>query len=752
MANRLGSWRGQGPLRPQELAEAAVLADISVALIAIGWLLPATTVFIAAATVPMAAVAARNRPRAVLAGAVAAATVAMLIAGTGLALNVAGCAVIGTLLGVGWRRRWRMSRIVGISVAVLWPVAALGADALLTVFSQLRQLALDQITDTWSGAQADFRQIGLVWLNHLIDPCVRWMVGHWALGVPAALLVGIVGSTVVGKILAWPPLARLEQTRLVAPATSVTTEPAVSTTPGRRGEPRRARSGGRGLPDGRDGRDGRGRRGATIGPPPGPVPVRLVDVGHTYPGMATPALRDVSLTIEAGEYVAVVGPNGSGKSTLARILGGRPPSTGAIHRPGAVAPGRPGGTAAIFQRPESQVLGVLVRDDLVWGLTREHGVDVDALLDRVGLGGFADRETAALSGGELQRLAVAAALARRPRLLISDESTAMVDAAGRELLADLLATLARNEGLAVVHVTHRLEEARRADRTLFLDHGRLVDAPAATIVERPGAVVASPTPVGSGRALELVGVGHVYTPRSPWSHRALADIDLTIAGGEAVMVVGHNGSGKSTLAWILAGLLVPSEGRTSLDGHGHGLDRRLGQVALSFQHARLQLLRSTVRVDVRAASGVDDVGADDALRLVGLDPDELGDRSIDQLSGGQQRRVALAGMLARHPSVVVLDEPFAGLDDGARRSLISVLRRLRIEQGLTLILVSHDIEGAEHLVDRVVTLDHGRIVADEVLHPAPAPASSREVTRGAGAAVAGGSRPPAATEAAEEVR
>ncbi|MDQ6617087.1 MAG: ATP-binding cassette domain-containing protein [Actinomycetota bacterium] len=691
MANRLGNWRGRGPLRPAELAEAAVLADVSVALIVVGWLLPATTIFIAAAMVPMAAIAARNRPRAVLAGGVAGTTVAMLIAGTGLASNVAGCAVIGTLLGVAWRRRWGMVRMIIIAVALLWPAAAIGADAILSIFSQLRTLTLDQIKNLWGGAKVNLRTIGLVRLTHLIDPVVHAMVAHWAVGVPAALLFAIVGSTITGRLLAWAPLARLERTRLAPPSTD---QPASCGPKG----------------------DGR----------PGPVPVELIDVGHTYPGLTSPALQAVSLTVEPGEFVAVVGPNGSGKSTLARILGGRPPTSGTVRRPGSAAPGRPGGTAMIFQRPESQVLGVRVRDDVVWGLARQHTVDLEGLLERVGLGGFADRETSTLSGGELQRLAVASALARRPKLLISDESTAMVDAEGRELLADLLAGLAGDEGLAVVHVTHRREEAKRADRTLFLDRGQLVGAlpqpleptqpepepePEAEAEAGSAGSVPPVTATAAGGTLDLAGVGHIYTAGSPWAHRALSGIDLTVGAGEAVLIVGHNGSGKSTLAWILAGLLVPSEGQARLDGQP--LDRRLGQVALSFQHARLQLLRSTVRGDVKAASGGTAAVVDAALELVGLDPNELGPRSIDQLSGGQQRRVALAGMLARLPGVLVLDEPFAGLDDAARRGLITVLRRLRTDLGLTLILVSHDIEGAELLVDRVVTLDHGRVVADE---------------------------------------
>ncbi|HEX3542039.1 MAG TPA: ATP-binding cassette domain-containing protein [Acidimicrobiales bacterium] len=694
MAKRLASWRGRGPLRPQELAEAAVLADVSVALIAIGWLLPVTTLFILAAIAPMAAIAARNRPRAVIAGTVAGSTVAVLIAGTGLASNVVACAVIGTLLGVAWRRGWGMIRMVAVAVAVLWPLAVLGADAVLLVFSQLRTLALDQITNNWDGAKLNLRQIGLVRVTRLIDPIVHWSVAHWAVGVPIALLVGIIGATVCGRILTWPPLLRLEHTRLPAPA----------------------------APEQR----ARGKRTPPAQvEPPGPVPVRLEDVSYTYPGVATPALRGVSLTVDPGEFVAVVGPNGSGKSTLVRILAGRPPTSGTVHRPGAVAPGRPGGTATIFQRPESQVLGVRVRDDVAWGMPLDQDVDVEKLLERVGLGGFADRETSTLSGGELQRLAMASALARRPSLLISDESTAMVDAAGRELLADLLATLAGEENIAVVHVTHRLEEARRADRTIFLDRGLIVPAPPELEPEPVAVPLTTPTPApapapthggtgevvrSDGGTLELTGLGHVYTPGTPWAHRALADVNLRVESGEAIMVVGHNGSGKSTLAWILAGLLVPTEGQATLDGQA--LDRRLGQVALSFQHARLQLLRSAVRADVRAASGVDNAAADAALALVGLDPAELGGRSVDQLSGGQQRRVALAGMLARRPRVVILDEPFAGLDGAARRGLVTVLTQLRSQVGLTLILVSHDTDGAEGLVDRTVTLAGGRLLDD----------------------------------------
>jgi energy-coupling factor transport system ATP-binding protein len=209
--------------------------------------------------------------------------------------------------------------------------------------------------------------------------------------------------------------------------------------------------------------------------------------------------------------------------------------------------------------------------------------------------------------------------------------------------------------------------------------------------------------------VRLAGVSHVYSPDTPWAQTALQDVDLTIGRGESLLVLGHNGSGKSTLAWIIAGLTVPSHGQATLDGIP--IREAAGQVSLSFQHPRLQLLRATVGTDIVSASGRPDSEVGAALEAVGLDPG-LADRRVDQLSGGQLRRVALAGLLAGRPKVLVLDEPFAGLDIAARRSLIAVLCRLRDERGLTLVLVSHDVEGADELVDRAVVLQQGRIVAD----------------------------------------
>ena len=172
--------------------------------------------------------------------------------------------------------------------------------------------------------------------------------------------------------------------------------------------------------------------------PVAPVPVRLTDVRFRYPNGDHDALGPVSLSVEPGEHVAVTGPNGSGKTTLMLVLAGREPSSGTVERPGCVGLGRLGGTAVIMQHPESQVLGTRVADDVVWGLPPGKTTDVHQLLNEVGLDGLAERDTGGLSGGELQRLAVAAALAHEPSLLIADEVTSMVDQDGRDALMAVL--------------------------------------------------------------------------------------------------------------------------------------------------------------------------------------------------------------------------------------------------------------------------------------------------------------------------
>jgi energy-coupling factor transport system ATP-binding protein len=415
--------------------------------------------------------------------------------------------------------------------------------------------------------------------------------------------------------------------------------------------------------------------------------------------------------VEPGEHVAVTGANGSGKTTLMLMLAGREPTAGTIERPGAVGLGRLGGTAVIMQHPESQVLGTRVADDVVWGLPPGKTIDVHQLLGEVGLDGLAERDTGGLSGGELQRLAVAAALAREPSLLIADEVTSMVDQDGREGLMAVLSGLTQHHQMSLVHITHYNSEADAADRVINLtgngaaDNTAMVETAAAPSATMPVAREADKA------VLELNGVGHEYASGTPWATTALRDINFAVNEGDGLLIHGLNGSGKSTLAWIMAGLTVPTMGDCLLDGKP--VSDQVGAVAISFQAARLQLMRSRVDLEVASAAGFSYRDHDrvvTALATVGLDPG-LAKRRIDQLSGGQMRRVVLAGLLARSPRALILDEPLAGLDAASQRGLLRLLEELRRTAGLTVVVISHDFSGLEDLCPRTLHLHNGQLAA-----------------------------------------
>ncbi|WP_431195996.1 ABC transporter ATP-binding protein [Mycobacterium camsae] len=213
----------------------------------------------------------------------------------------------------------------------------------------------------------------------------------------------------------------------------------------------------------------------------------------------------------------------------------------------------------------------------------------------------------------------------------------------------------------------------------------------------------------SGSTLELVGVGHEYGIGTPWAKTALRDINFVVEQGDGVLIHGGNGSGKSTLAWIMAGLTSPTSGACLLDGRP--TDEQVGAVALSFQAARLQLMRSRVDLEVASAAGFshkDQGRVIAALGVVGLDP-ALATRSIDKLSGGQMRRVVLAGLLACKPKALILDEPLAGLDAESQSGLLRLLEDLRRERGLTVVVISHDLVGMESLCPRTLHLREGAL-------------------------------------------
>lgn len=655
-----------------EIAEAAALADVAAAICVLSRVLPVGGAASLVASVPFAILAGRRRLRVSLLAAMTGWIVAFLFGGVTAANLVGSAAVFGTLSGIALRRGWKSPRVTLTAFAFVAVPSSVIATAVIALLADYREFMFTQIRNGWQGSERIMNNAGLQGITTVIDPVINWCIDYWWIAIPGFGVVGVTLSGLAVYLVHRGPVPPMIA-RLGAPHV-----------------------------------DEKIDEFGTVAP----LPMKLTGVGVHYPGATVPAIADVSMTLNAGEVVAVTGPNGVGKSTLAKVVAGRAPTIGTVSRPGAVGLGKPGGTAVISQRPETQVLGMVVADDLAWGnpdLTEEQ---MNALLDRVGLSGMRSRETTTLSGGQLQRLAIAAALSRTPAVLISDESTAMVDQEGRAAVLRLFRELADAGDTAVLQITHDVDEAALADREVVLDSSHRGStsellAPAGGIGHIDGAHVA------------LYDVGYAHDAGTPWHNQIFSGLNLQIDAGSAVLLTGPNGTGKSTLARILTGLAQPTSGQILVDGAAVRNGRR--HALLGFQYSRLQLVRSRVRSDIRDAAAVDDAAVNMALLEVGLNPAVLGDVLVDQLSVGQQRRVALAGLLACRPRLLVLDEPLAGLDTPARAAMARALIKVKAS-GTTLVVISHDVGELAGLVDRTVVVDEGTVDGQPVA-PAPDPAT-----------------------------
>jgi energy-coupling factor transport system ATP-binding protein len=482
---------------------------------------------------------------------------------------------------------------------------------------------------------------------------------------------------------------------------------------------------------------------------------------YSYPGSDRPALREISVTVEAGEFVVCAGLSASGKSTLLRAASGLVP-----HFHGGQASGRvvvggldtreygPGDLAQVagtlLQDPETQVVMGTVGAELAFplenrGLSRAavaRGVEEIALT--LSIAELLERPVDQLSGGELQRVALGAALAARPSLVLLDEPTSQLDPVSGDELIWTLRRLNEEWGTAVVLAEHRLERClAHADRVLVLSDGELVcdappremlswaaehqpalQTPAARLFERAGL---RPPPAGVKEARATLQSHGLLEPaaspqcddsaasrsRPRWPRRAqsapppalscrglsfdlpsgaavLSNLELSLQPGQQTALMGRNGAGKSTLLRILAGLQEPTEGKVSSEG----------RVALLLQNPGDYLIHE--RVD-------GEVGAE-ALAEFGLD--DIAASHPRDISGGQRQRLALAIVLSGdRPSAVLLDEPTRGMDRAAKGDLITRLNALSAA-GTAVLVATHDTELAAAMAERVLLLSGGRIVAD----------------------------------------
>lgn len=424
------------------------------------------------------------------------------------------------------------------------------------------------------------------------------------------------------------------------------------------------------------------------------------------------------------------------------------------------------GIGMVFQNPEDQLVTTVLEDDVAFGpenLGLERGLISERIVDSlqaVGLANLRQSDPTRMSGGQQQRAAIAGMLAMNPAMLVLDEPTAMLDESARAEVMRILDDL-QARGTTIVHVTHHPDETVHADRIVRMEAGRIVGVTAAVDNRPPLAEAVSQSETEGGIDTEaapsrptndsprqreredgpelpllsddigdmtdpIIRVSHL-TYRYPSAKRAVIDdLSFTIARGETVALMGVNGSGKSTLVRMLcalaaptagsievAGVPVASIGRRGRNARPKSANRRqLAQlrrhVGYVMQHPEHQLFADTVAEDVAYGprnQGLGETEVADRVResLELLHIGHLADRSPFDLSGGQQRLAAIAGVLACNPDVLIMDEPTASLDAQAKKRIHELLRMLK-SRGMTVLIITHDWEEAEQIADRVVRM------------------------------------------------
>ncbi len=533
---------------------------------------------------------------------------------------------------------------------------------------------------------------------------------------------------------------------------------------------------------------------------------------------ATPAfsLDGIDFCVQEGEFVAVLGHNGSGKSTLARLCNGLlKPTSGKIYSLEKDVSNDKDlfeirkGVGIVFQNPDNQTVASIVEDDIAFGpenigVKREEiGERIDFALRAVGMEKYRHSTTSALSGGQKQRIAIAGVLALKPRVMILDESTAMLDPRGRKEVMDVVLRLNKEENITVLLITHFPEEALLADRAVVMNGGKIVmEGKPQEILQKEeelkkyslslppsiklskklqaGGVPVQPSFTPQGVVLEIekyikstqtIGAGmrsiektqenlgenlqvdkgvgsvycenlsYVYDVSSPFATPALKDVSLQIPCGSFFGIIGHTGSGKSTFVQHLNALIKLPTAEKKYKEKKKNLDLKQTQlfvdgfdltqkntdfralrknVGMVFQYPEYQLFAETVFEDV--AFGLKNFNENlneeevktavkSALEAVGLCYDEIKNRSPFELSGGQRRRVAIAGVLVTKPEILVLDEPAAGLDPLGKEEIMNMLHAIHNSWCKTVIIVSHDMDEIAENCTLAAIFSEGKVIA-----------------------------------------
>lgn len=540
------------------------------------------------------------------------------------------------------------------------------------------------------------------------------------------------------------------------------------------------------------------------------------------------ALDGVNIEVEEGQFIAILGHNGSGKSTFARHINAMlTPDEGTLFVNGWDTKDESKiwdirqNAGMVFQNPDNQIIATMVEEDVGFGPenlgvpTEEIWERVEKALDAVGMLEYRHHSPTKLSGGQKQRVAIAGVVAMKPRCIVLDEPTAMLDPNGRREVIKTIRELNKQENVTIILITHHMNEVIYADKVFVMDKGRVVmegtprevfthvselkrlglDVPQVTEIadrlskngmdmgecilsisefkerfrEIKGELSQLKSEAGKSKTTnrkieeykseftncevgecktEIVNcninkhntqvdnhnerrtlliraenLSYVYEEGTAYEKGALDDVSLDVYEGEFLGVIGHTGSGKSTLIQHLNGLIKADSGKIYFNGEDiyskeFSLPFLRKHVGLVFQYPEHQLFEATVFDDV--CFGPKNLGLSNeeikaatktALKQVGLD-ESYYDKSPFELSGGEKRRVAIAGVLAMNPDVLILDEPTAGLDPKGRDNILGKLKELNQERNIAIILVSHSMEDVAKYTDRLVVMNKGKKLYD----------------------------------------
>ena len=490
--------------------------------------------------------------------------------------------------------------------------------------------------------------------------------------------------------------------------------------------------------------------------------IEIENLRFIYPSRETPTLLGITARVPCGAFVLLTGPTGCGKSTLLRTLNGLIPHASAGELTGVVrlngkdiAAQRLATTcqqvSLLFQNPDDQLFCTLVEDEVAFGLENlgfppeEIKERITLALKQVGLIGFASRRISSLSGGEKQRVALAAICAMQPQVLLLDEPTSHLDPQGTRDILGIVKHLNSKTGITVILATHRTKEvAPLCSHVWLMDEGRLyLDLPKVeafqdtTPYKHLGVQVPETenTPVDAepkpptlplkhasnlAQPNALLNIQNLYFRYPDTDTDAVCNISCKVPRGEVLAIMGANGSGKTTLIHLIAGLLRPSTGAVTIDGKPGGrvkLHQLAGKVGIVFQNPDLLLQAENVRDEVAfgpknlkfpAKTLKDRIDK----TLTQFDLQNLSSEAPYALSRGQRQRTAVASTFSLHPDLFLLDEPTTGQDAQHLHQLMDELCDDIRQENRTLIFATHDTDLTLKYANRILLLRNGTVIYD----------------------------------------